>query len=62
VLLKCYAFAQAVLTGNIPRNVKAIYYETLRSKGLWNQFVEKLGRDPKIEKIIGAQRFYDEFS
>lgn len=61
VLDHCHDIALSVYSGEIQRNVKAIYYETLASKGLWNQFVEKLGREPKIEKIIGKQRFYDEF-
>ena len=60
-LSKIYEDAQGLIAGTIPRNCKGIYYETLASHELFDQFREKLGRNPKIEIVIGHHRVYDEY-
>jgi hypothetical protein len=66
VLDHCHDISLDVLSRFIPRNVKAIYYETIVNQSmphsLYHQFSDKLGREPKVEQIIGKQIFYDEFA
>lgn len=58
--VKIYADAEGLLDGSVPRNCKGIYYETLTSYYLFDEFKKKLGRDPKVEVVIGHHRVYDE--
>jgi hypothetical protein len=55
---RCHMAASCLLANVTQRNVTGLFYETIDSHVLWNQFLKRDGKPPEVEAIIGKHRVY----
>ena len=59
-LQECQEIAAKLILGTLPRSCQGIFYEEIGSHGLYDRFMARDKRPPRVELVVGNFKIYKE--